>query len=245
MKHKILHVILPAEGSGIKVIELANWSGKVFVVPRTHLKDLKNRPESTQPALYFLFGENDESTNQKLYIGESENFLDRLFNHDANKDFWNKAVIFTGSLDKAKARYLEYLATSEARQVGRYSLLNAASRKENSLSEYDEVATRDYFENVKFLLAALEYPVFDHVEESVTDKRIYILKGEGFDARGQILEDGSVVVLKDSLARIRETDSFGGWSLSARKEFLEQGLLGKHNEESYIFAADVDRKSVV
>lgn len=244
MKNQVMHIIVPGESSGIKIVELANWTGKAFIVPRASLKDIKDRPEAEDPALYFLFGEADESTNQKLYIGESENFYDRLANHDANKDFWNFAVIFTGGLDKAKVRYLEYLATFEALLVGRFDLVNSASRNENSLKEYDKMSTKDFFDSVKFVLTVLGYPVFEHVDESVSDTKIYTLKAEGVDAKAQLLNDGSLNVMKGSLARIRETKAFWGWSLNARKRFLEDGTLIDNGDGiSYKFTKDVLFKS--
>ncbi len=234
MKNKILHIMIPGEPSGIKIIEVANWNGKAFVIPRANLTSIEGRPEADDPALYFLFGESDETTNQKLYIGESESFYDRLANHDANKDFWNFAVVFTGGLDKAKVRYLEYLANVEAVQVGRFDILNLAKRTENTLSEYDEISTKDYFEMVKFILTVLGYPVFDHVDESVSDKRIYHINGEGADARAQLLDDGSMVLINESLIRRRTTESFPASSRGQREEVLKSGGLKEYDEESYI-----------
>ena len=43
---------------------------------------------------------------------------------------------------------------------------------------------------------------------------------------------------KGSLARIKETESFEGWALSARKKFIDDGTL-KVNNNSYIFTRDV------
>lgn len=40
---------------GIKTIELSNWIGKALQIPRAKLKEAKNRPEMSQPAIYFLF----------------------------------------------------------------------------------------------------------------------------------------------------------------------------------------------
>ena len=226
--------MVPGEPSGIKIIEVANWNGKAFVIPRANLTGIEGRPESDDPALYFLFGESDETTNQKLYIGESESFYSRLSNHDANKDFWNFAIVFTGGLDKAKVRYLEYLANIEAIKVGRFDILNLATRKENTLTEYDEISTKDYFEMIKFILTVLGYPIFDHVDESVSDKRVYYIKGEGADARAQLLDDGSMVLINESIIRKRTTKSFSTSSAGIREKILKDNAIKEHGEESYI-----------
>src|SRR3989344_1993727 len=183
MQDRVIHMILPKGGSGIKIIELAGWTGKVFLISRTNLKDIKNRPDSSNPRVYFLFGESGESTKQQLYIVESENFFDRLINHDSNKGFWNFAVVFVGGLDKAKVRYIEWIASQEAHKIGRFEIKNSVSRNENTLSEYDEITTKDFFENMKFILNVLGFPIFENVKESILDKNIYKLIGENFDAK--------------------------------------------------------------
>ena len=242
MKNQVIHMIIPGDSSGIKIVEIANWTGKAFIVPRASLKEIKDRTEANDPALYFLFGESDESTNQKLYIGESENFYDRLTNHDTNKDFWNLAIIFTGGLDKAKVRYLEYLATKT--QAGRFDIVNSGARNENTLKEYDEISTRDFFEKIKFVLGVLGYPVFEEVSNQISDSKIYLLKADGTDAKANLLDDGSLNVLKGSLARIKETETFIGWSKAAREQFIKDGTLIDNNDGvSYIYTRDVLFKS--
>ena len=240
MKNQVIHMILPDGSSGVKIVELAGWTGKAFVIPRAQLRSIEDRPEVDDPAIYFLFGEGDESTNQQLYIGESENFFERLINHDGKKDFWNLAIVFTGGLDKAKVRYLEYLSHMEANAVGRYDLVHSASRRENTLSESDEIITKSYFNQVKLLLSVLGYPVFDDVEESVSDETVYFLQGEDFEAQAQTLTDGSMVVLKGSRARVRETPSFTGWGLATRKKFVQQKFMVlDSSNSSYVFVQDM------
>src|SRR5688572_561325 len=98
MNGQVLRILLPTENTGFKIIEMDNWNARIFVVPRANLPDLKDRTEANNPSLYFLFGDNDESTGQKLYIGETEKFVNRLVTHNSSKDFWNTAVGFIGGL---------------------------------------------------------------------------------------------------------------------------------------------------
>lgn len=244
MENQVFHIILPTENVGFKIVELAGWVGKAFIVPRAHLRNLKERKEDGDPAVYFLFGEADESTAQKLYIGETETFLNRLTTHDLTKEFWNTAVIFTGGLDKAKVKYLEYLANKEAGTVARFALENNTAPKENNLAEFDEISTKDYFKKIKYTLSVLGYPVFENIKESTKNAPLYFLKAEGADAKAQLLADGSLNVLKGSLARIRETESFWGWSQAARKRFLEDGTFVDNGDGvSYSYRKDVLFKS--
>lgn len=244
MKNQVLKILAPNEATGYKIIQLAGWTGTCFLVPRTELRELGKREEMKNPGVYFLFGENDESTNQKLYIGESEKIFNRILNHDANKNFWNVAIIFTGDLDKAKIKYLEFLSTSEAHSVNRFDLLNTISPKQNHLSEFDLVSTQDYFTKISYILTVFGYPVFQHIEKSIVTTQIYFLKIEGGNAKSQLLDDGSLNVLEGSLARIKETDTFPGSYLTIRKKLIESGTLKDAGDKRfYVFTKNVLFKS--
>lgn len=243
MSNQVIHILAPADPNGLKVVTLGGWTGKLFITPRTNLKDLKDRPEAEDPGIYMLLGEGDEGAKQKLYIGESENIYSRLYHHDSNKDFWNLALIFAGDLNKAKIKFLEHKITSESSKADRYEVINKTEPTENRLSEIDKVETLDYLDKIKYVLGVLGYPVFEVVEENISDKRVYTLTVEGLVARGQVLEGGSFVILKDSLARIRETESFGGWAYGARRAFVEEGSLIVNDDKSYKFTKDVVFKS--
>lgn len=245
MKSKALQILMPdGNPNGIKILELAGWSGKCFVVPRQSLKELRDRPEIKLPGLYLLFGVDESTSEDLVYIGQSEIFYSRITNHDLNKDFWNEALIFTGGLNSAHVKYLEYRATTLAHEANRIVMQNKVQPQENTLSEFEKVGVEQYFENMQFILTAMGYDVFDKIEESITDSKLYYLKTEGSDAKAYILADGSLNVLKGSTARIRVADSFGGWSMGARKKFLEDGtLIEKGDGISYEYTKDVLFKS--
>lgn len=219
------------------------WTGKVFIIPRASLKDIKDRTEINNPAVYFLFGKDENSTFENVYIGESESFFSRLENHDINKDFWNSAVVFTGQLDRADVKYLENKSTILAREVNRYQVLNKVHPQENKLSEFKKISVDDFFEKIQYVMSALGYPLFQF-PRSTTDSNVYFLKIEDLLAKGRLLDNGDFMVLKDSQARMRETDSFvGGYAYAARREFLNAGTLIQSNDKSYIFTKDVIFKS--
>ena len=59
----------------------------MYVIPRSNLSVLNERQELQTPAFYILLGE-DEATRPKAYIGETENFRERVKDHDSKKAFW-------------------------------------------------------------------------------------------------------------------------------------------------------------
>lgn len=244
MNTKALQILVTnGNPNGLKVIELAGWIGKCFVVPRQNLKDLKDRPEITQPGLYLLFGVNEETSEDLVYIGESESFYSRIANHDANKDFWDIAIVFTGGLNRADVKYLEYRATTLAAEAKRMVVQNKVQPQENTLSEFQKVTVDQYFENIRFILSTFQYEVFELVEQSYIDNTFYHLRADGVTAKAKVLEDGAMIVFAGSIARKRETESFAGWSKTARERFIQEGKLMVKDEASLEFTEDIIFKS--
>ena len=244
MNAKALQLLVPhGNPNGLKIIDIPGWIGRCFVVPRQNLKDLKDRPEINQPGLYLLFGVDEETSENLVYIGESENFYSRISNHDANKDFWNTAVVFTGGLNRAFVKYLEYKATTLAYEAKRMKVQNKVQPQENTLHEFEKVTVEQYFENIRFVLNTFKFQVFEVVEESYADNTIYHLKGSGVKATAKILEDGSMTVFAGSVARRKEVGSFTGWSKTARERFLKEGKMVLKGDDSYITTEDIIFKS--
>lgn len=89
----------------------------MFVVPRSNLSYLNTQEKLQKPAFYILLGE-DESTKPQAYIGETENFKERVKDHDSKKSFWQKALIFVSKdadMTKVDVQYLEHKAIAEAK----------------------------------------------------------------------------------------------------------------------------------
>lgn len=248
MKSKAMQILVPGGNpNGMKIIEVPGWSGKCFLLPRQNLKELKDFPDIDKPGLYVLFGFDEESGDDLAYIGESENFYNRITNHDSNKDFWDTAAIFTGVLNKAHVKYLEHKATVLAHKVNRMMIQNKVQPPENSLSDIDKISVEDFFEKVQFVLETLGYQLFSAITESISDKKIYEFSdatNKAGNGKGSLLESGEFIVYKGSFSRIKETPSFAGYSGSLlRKKLENDGVIKRFNEESFIFENDYVFKS--
>ena len=243
MEAKSFKVFLPdGDPSSLRIVELVGWSGKCFVVPRTSLKAIKDRSDTSSSAVYFLFGEDAETGDELVYIGESGTVQDRLTSHEAEKDYWQTAVIFADPPDR---NYLEAKGTARAMEAGRFVVKNKAQPQKEDVSEFDEASNEQYFEQMSTTLALLGYTVFEKPEESYADEKTYFLSGDGVDAKAKALEDGSMMVFAGALGRIRETDSFIGWSKTARERYLDEGRLKKSEDypSSYVLTQDTLFKS--
>jgi len=236
-----IKILLPdGDPNGIKVIEISGWKGKTFVVPRGKLKDIKEREESEHPAIYFLFGEGEDPSRQKVYIGESETFYNRLLNHSDNKDFWNTAIVFTGGVNRAHVKYLENRSVVLAKKINRYEVNNQVEPLENRLSEFEKAEADDFFEKIKLILGVSGFALFQEVPKKQDVSEIYRFQTDSADANGTLLDTGEFIVFKESTARIKETESFikgvGGPNL--RKRLEAEGVLKRQDENSFVFAKD-------
>ncbi len=93
-----------------------------------------------------------------MYIGEAENCLTRLKQHNKSKDFWTHTVVF---ISKTHIKFLEWLCCEIAIKANRYSLENSNSPSKSHVSESVEADLYDNFETRQILVSTLGYPVFD------------------------------------------------------------------------------------
>ncbi len=49
--------------------ELPNWTGKAYKIPRTYINQCTDRDDLRNTGVYFLFGRNDETDEEQVYIG--------------------------------------------------------------------------------------------------------------------------------------------------------------------------------
>ena len=114
----------------------------------------------------------------QVYIGECESFLDRVKDHQNNKSFWHWAIVCTSStkaINKADVKYLESLSLEKAINASRYEILNKNIPSRNTLHEFSEASIHNYFEDIKLLISALGFNIFEPLKikssepEAITD----------------------------------------------------------------------------
>jgi len=163
---KTIKIYLPDENvSGIRHAEIANWSGQALACPRSKFQALREWPEVQRPGVYFLFGVDDETGNDAVYIGEAEVVIDRMSSHIAGKDFWSEVITFTSkdeNLTKAHVRYLESRLVGMAKQAGRYQIMNSACPQLPSLPRSDRDAMEEFLGAAKMLLGSLGHKVLEN-----------------------------------------------------------------------------------
>jgi len=239
--------------SGIRHAEIVNWTGQAVSSPRTQIKSLSVWEESKKPGVYFLFGVDEDSALDAVYVGEAENVFDRLQNHIANKDFWNEVVFFTSkdeNLTKSHVKYLESRLVQIAKISGRYVVLNGNEPQLPVLPRGDRDAMEEFISNLRILLGTVGYKVLEPlakeisnvaapevvIEELDSSESIsleLLLKVKGINAKSYLTNEG-IVVLTSSQASKTVKESLSGGYKKLREQLIENGVLTE-TDSGYVF----------
>src|SRR5207249_3943168 len=126
-----IRIFVPdGDPEGLRPIDRMNWTGHGIVFPREKWPTTKQRPEFSRTGVYILSGY-EEGANDDLptiYIGEGDVIGNRIETHYQNKDFWDRAIVFTAtnnSLNKAHVKWLEYALVNRDTQTQPSTLDNA------------------------------------------------------------------------------------------------------------------------
>lgn len=207
----------------------------MFVVPRSNLSYLNEQEKLQKPAFYILIGE-DEATKPQAYIGETENFKERVKDHDNKKEFWHKALIFVSKdedMTKADVQYLEHKAIAEAKKANTFVLSeNKQIPKAPNLPEHQRDAMDEFFDDVKFLASFIGCNIFDIAQPK--EEHLFYTKGRGCDAKGYY-NSGGFTVLKGSIIASDSVPSFR-WTKKRDNMMKEYGEL---NNTHYVLTSDL------
>jgi hypothetical protein len=205
---KTIQIFLPdGDPMGIRFAEITTSIIKTIEFPRSKFSEFYEMPESSQVGIYFLFGVDEESGEDILYIGQSGGLKKRINSHTKNKEFWTKAVVgisLTNSLTQTHVLYLEWLAIQKAKDVGRFKLLNENKGSKPYTPLPLEAECNEIFLILSTLLGTLGHQVFrklsvyeddSNAEKSGTpDNQIFYLKRSDAEAKGMMTNEGFVVL---------------------------------------------------
>lgn len=263
MEGKTIRIYLP-EGSpsGVLVLEIINWTGKVVVGPRSRLPELINRPETSGSGIYLLVGDDPEQTGRELvYVGEGDEVRKRLYYHekDESKDFWNRTIVVTSkdaNLTKAHVRYLESRLIGLIQQAGRARLGNGTAPTPPPLPEPDIADMEFFLAQVQMILPVVGFNFTKpkpqaQLAAGATPKSAAVsdegmaaespdLIMEKVGARAEAREsDGEFVVFKGSTARREGLDSWTSYK-ALRAQLVDEGkLVISADPDLLVFTEDV------
>ena len=230
IRGKTIHIYLPdGNPKGIKVCDMPTSVAKAILIPRNKIKEAQEYMDLSKVGLYFLVSEKDETDLSKVYIGEAEEILKRIKQHDNQKEeFWNFAVVFISSknnLNKAHVKFLENYCYTQAKDYGRCFLINSVIPTQSNITSQERDFVLDFFDELRILLGTLGYPIFEEPEKKAF-LEVFYCKGKDANAMGSFTEEG-FMVHNTSTSNLIDSPSSGTWLINMRKKLIDEGILKK------------------
>ena len=238
-------VLVPdGEPDGLRIIEKWGWVGQCTFFPRTIWKRAKERKELSHPGVYMVWGNSEDDVLPRTYIGEGEDVLDRLDDHNRTLDFWTHAVSFTSmdnSLNKAHIKYLEAKLLERAKGASRCTLENSQFPPAPTLSEAVKAQADHFLADLLLCLPLIGIDFFEIPLAQGEQTVDLLLQGKGITAHGY--EDAmGFVVRTGSRAVKEETNSISSQISKLRKSLIDNGVL-EDTGQSYLLVQDYAFKS--
>ena len=177
--------MMDGDAAGRWVCTLAGRTTKAYRIPRALQKKCCDIDELKRPAVYLLFGDEDDTGRPVVYIGETEDAYTRLKDHEDKKDYWSEAVVFVSQDDhfnKAHVKYLEGRLYEIANQVDRYTVMNTQKPTSASIAIDEQAEMEDFIDNVSVLTYGMGHKVFEPLikkegtSEDLSDKQVFAIR---------------------------------------------------------------------
>lgn len=133
-----------------------------YIIPRKMLSEVRKIAGIENPGIYYLI-KTDTKESTEIYAGKTTQGIIRLADHDKNKDWWDKAILFLADaqdFDSTVISGLEKLAINRLIDSNRYSPYNVQKSNINIKGGiiYD---IQSYYDDIEFLMATLGYSFAD------------------------------------------------------------------------------------
>ncbi len=244
-----IQIFLPSgDAQGIRIAGITTRIVRVIDVPRSLLGDFLKMPEAAQVGVYFLLGEDEESAQPKVYIGQTGSLGERIADHHKKKDFWNRALIavsLTQNLTGTHSLFLEWMSIQAAHSAARYQMENGTTGSRPHTTAPLEAECNELHETIRVLLTTLGYPIFESVAKLAAQEeseRLFYCKASEADAQGILTEEG-FVVLKGSSGRRETVPTFKKHGYNrVREQLVDRGVIIESGdrvrfEKDHLFAS--------
>lgn len=217
---------------GARIIDMGSTKTcQCYVLPYDEISKVGKDYLAGKYAFYILLG-HPRMGKDRAYIGQTNDFVNRVSDHKQKKDWWDMALVFVSKADEifaSEVMYLEYLGWKSACEAHRYDIANTKQINEPKLSEDKKNDMELFFEEIKFLTKFYGCDVFEKRENPWIEAGAYEIfyvevKKRGISAKLRYYPmQKSYMLLEGSLISAIETSC----SKSAKKV---RALLLKDNE---------------
>ncbi|WKS32933.1 GIY-YIG nuclease family protein [Corynebacterium propinquum] len=175
------------------------------------------RTELKQSGIYLLLGADDETGEERLYVGQARErkngngVLGRVQEHlnSESKNYFTHAILIIdsdNSFGPTEISYLENSFYEQAQSAGRVRVVNSNIPSPGNVTEEKQAALDEFIATAKILIGSLGYHAFDTVDDgkSATQDRtetsppsvepLLFLDSAGATGQGRQTNDGFVVL---------------------------------------------------
>lgn len=160
---------------GARIIDMGSTKTcQCFVLPSDSVSRICKEYLVGKYAFYILLGKCDIGLPW-AYIGQTNDFANRVADHKQNKDWWDTALVFVSKADEifaSETQYLEYLGWKSANESSLYHITNSKPIKEPRLSDDKKYDMELFFEEIKFLTRFYGCKIFDNLRIGVKGTEI-------------------------------------------------------------------------
>ena len=256
--------------NGIRVASVALSPIRAFAFRKSQFRQVRKDYSwiDRHAGVYMLIGpEKNSSHKLTAYIGESENVGKRLYGYLPGKEYqsrnWVDTVLLASNddmLTRAHGRYAESHLIRSVSNDPRWRLMNTKipSKNAGNLGSSDKPIMDQFLLQAKTLVGCLGWDLFqnfhDITQQSASedhegrvaqapDTPKFTVEGRGYYAEMVIDTSGNFVVLKDSRARIHETNSLQDVYRKIRKLFIRDGTF-KERDGAFVFTENCSFRTV-
>ena len=172
---KVFQILVLDDSLVSRIISSENQVTELFVIDRKDKKFVSdNEADLKKPALYILVNRD----TKQLYVGETDDSLKRLKNHEA-KDFWTEAIVFhstTDTLSTTEVKWLEAKTYEVLSSLGYYDLSHNKQTPQYPKLKKNQIYTlKPVFEEAKNYVCAAGFDIFlkhkvENQEENKSDQ---------------------------------------------------------------------------
>ena len=222
--------------TGIVQCNLDEWIGVSYKITRNRLNESKELKNIENTGVYILFGVDEETGENRAYIGEAENIYKRLLQHNKTKDFWNDCLVFVSqnnSLNKAHIKFIENMLYTKAKEVERFIIDNDTEPTKSSLDGADEIRAVKFYEKIVLLTSVYGYRIFDKIltQQEVKEEEIYYINSIGLKASGAQSEEGFIVFKgsqsSEEFKKASSQSLRNKWNELRNQKIVDQGVFLK------------------
>lgn len=161
---KVMKLLLQ-EGTleGLLTVEDSSWNGGTLLAcPRDKIENLLKQEESNWYGVYLLLA------NNKVYVGQSTQLVQRIRQHILGKDWWERAIILTvkdNSFTKTDIDYLESVLIEKAKNCGTFDSDNVKRGNPQKVDKFRKAELDEYIDEGLFILQLIGVNVFSKIKK--------------------------------------------------------------------------------